>query len=238
MKFYNIIADYYESFFPLEPQKIRFIKANQPVNNNKLLDLGCGTGQLCHELAGEDLKPTGIDLSGKMIEMARAKNPKLDFHKLDILQILNHFSCQQFGQITCLGNTIAHLKNQTEIVELLSRVYTLLDKPGSLIIQIMNFDYIISNQIDELPLIETKEWTFKRNYFLDNNQIRFVTTLTNRNKQEDYENEVILFPIMKNQLETLLEQTGFKSIKEYSDFYENPFSQKSLSYILVVNKDN
>ena len=41
------------------------------VENKQILDAGCGAGYLCRKLAGEGAQVTGIDLSNKLIEIAK-----------------------------------------------------------------------------------------------------------------------------------------------------------------------
>ncbi|CAM5786592.1 MULTISPECIES: class I SAM-dependent methyltransferase [Brevibacillus] len=48
-----------------------------------VLDIGCGTGDLSHELASMGAKPTGIDFSEEMIDAARKKYPHLPFYVAD-----------------------------------------------------------------------------------------------------------------------------------------------------------
>ena len=42
---------------------------------SRVLDLACGTGDLCRELAGSDLRPIGVDLSFGMLAEARTDAP-------------------------------------------------------------------------------------------------------------------------------------------------------------------
>lgn len=54
-----------------------------PLPGERILDLGCGTGDLAAELARLGAVPTGIDFSASMIEQARAKHPGLEFAVAD-----------------------------------------------------------------------------------------------------------------------------------------------------------
>ncbi len=55
-----------------------------------VLDAGCGTGYLSKKLRDQGALVTGIDFSERMIEIARAKNPNIDF-RVD--------SCSELGTI-------------------------------------------------------------------------------------------------------------------------------------------
>jgi SAM-dependent methyltransferase len=49
------------------------------INGRTVLDAGCGTGYLSKKLRDRGARVTGIDFSERMIEIARAQNPDIDF---------------------------------------------------------------------------------------------------------------------------------------------------------------
>ena len=49
------------------------------VNGLTVLDAGCGTGYLSRKLHDRGARVMGIDFSERMIEIARAHNPDIDF---------------------------------------------------------------------------------------------------------------------------------------------------------------
>lgn len=55
----------------------------QPVSGEKILDIGCGTGDLTAQLSDTGANVTGIDFSADMIETARQKYPHIPFHIAD-----------------------------------------------------------------------------------------------------------------------------------------------------------
>jgi trans-aconitate methyltransferase len=56
-------------------------------NRGKALDVGCGcTGRFIDLLLTAGYVPEGVDVSQKVIELARQKHPKIPFHHVDICQ--------------------------------------------------------------------------------------------------------------------------------------------------------
>lgn len=53
----------------------------------KILDVGCGTGYLEEFLASGVNDVLGIDVSGKMLDIARKKYPEVNFRKIDIYDL-------------------------------------------------------------------------------------------------------------------------------------------------------
>ena len=68
----------------------------------RVLDLGVGTGTFLARLkalGGEDVQPFGLDLSGKMIDLARAKVPDLVAEVGNAADLDAHFPGQSFDLI-------------------------------------------------------------------------------------------------------------------------------------------
>jgi trans-aconitate methyltransferase len=55
------------------------IEMLRPKQGEKILDLGCGTGELANEIAKMGAEVVGIDASSHMIEKARKKYPYISF---------------------------------------------------------------------------------------------------------------------------------------------------------------
>src|SRR5699024_11587217 len=54
-----------------------------PKQNEKILDIGCGTGDLTKKIAEKGAIPTGMDASNEMIETAKQKYSDINFIKAD-----------------------------------------------------------------------------------------------------------------------------------------------------------
>jgi len=60
------------------------------ITNRRVLDAGCGEGYLARALADRGARVTGIDLSPRLIEQARDKDPdgRIDYQVADLSQTL------------------------------------------------------------------------------------------------------------------------------------------------------
>ncbi len=70
---HSFVSDYGKSLLSL-------LDANP---GERILDLGCGTGHLAHEIAETGAQVTGIDSSPEMIDVARKRYPELSFYVMD-----------------------------------------------------------------------------------------------------------------------------------------------------------
>lgn len=87
----------------------------------RVLDLACGTGDLCRTLAEHDLLPVGVDMSLGMLEAARTKAPLL---RADALNL--PFPDEHFDGMTC-GFA---LRNFTSLEPMLREAHRVL-RPGT-----------------------------------------------------------------------------------------------------------
>jgi ubiquinone/menaquinone biosynthesis C-methylase UbiE len=65
------------------------------ITGRKVLDAGCGTGYLSNQLRDRGARVTGIDISERMIAIARAQYPNIDF-RLDSCSELRTVSDGEF----------------------------------------------------------------------------------------------------------------------------------------------
>src|ERR1700674_4372917 len=56
------------------------LKAANVKSGDKVLDVGCGSGLFCQLAAKRGAQVAGVDAAPKLIEIARERTPKGDFH--------------------------------------------------------------------------------------------------------------------------------------------------------------
>lgn len=242
MKFYTSIANYYNKIFPISETQISFIKdsTNKIKNKNMALEIGCGTGNLTLELSKLFNKAIGIDLDKEMLNLAKekygAKNNNLSFINLNMLKLEEEFSNVKFDTIICFGNTLVHLSNLEEIKKTLQQIKNTLNPGGVFLLQIINYDYILKNNINQLPQIENDMIRFERYYSYNSNQnhINFKTILTVKKENIKIENQIELYPLLKANIIQILNELNFKNYNFYGNFNREQLTSTSIPLIVEV----
>lgn len=241
-QFYSSIANYYESIFPLKGQQVELVKSEFGSGEEFFfLDVGCSTGQLSNSLSQAGAFGMGIDLNPDMIKRANAnfRSFNLAFKEMDMLKLKSSFPAQYFDAIICFGNTLVHLESVTQIRDFLQQCVHLLKNTGTLFLQILNYNYILSQKIQELPLIDNDTVRFERSYQLPSTtypKINFITKLTIKSEDLTIENTTRLIPIRKDELERILQLVGFTDIQFFSNFARKEYSEIELPLVVVARK--
>ncbi len=240
--FYSSIAKYYDQIFPLELKKVEFIKSQIPkLSNKSLLDVGCSTGEVANRLSEGGSKVVGIDLNTEMIDIAKNQFPSsnLQFKEASMLDLDEDFPGIDFDGIYCFGNTLVHLNSMTEIGHFFSSARKHLSDRGKLMVQILNYDYILDNEITDLPLIDTDTIGFIRKYDLPSDpgeKLIFNTELIIKATRDSHFHASYLLPLRKSELEVLLQINGFGKVKYYSNFDKRPYGGDHLPLVFVAEK--
>lgn len=234
---YANFANYYDTIFPLRASVVAYLKTlaknYNPVN---LLDIGCATGSLARSLFQDFASISAIDLDASMIEIAKSKNqyPHIEFKRLGMLDIRNNFFDGSFSIISCLGNTLPHLTDLSDIDNFLYQTFGLLAKDGILVISLLNYEKILRERISWLPTFENEEVIFERSYDFFDNLIKFRTHFKDIKTNQSKIDAVNLLPLLKSDLLFLLEKNNFQTTV-YSDF-EQGKSPDSIEIILQAKK--
>jgi len=243
MPLYENIAEFYDEIFPLKQTRLDFIDSFLVlVNNLKVLDIGCATGELALALAKKGHRVTGIDLDEKMIALARGKKKmagfNTEFFLKDMIKIGEDFSPGSFDAVLCFGNTLVHLENPEKIKEVFIGVHKVLKRGGILMVQVVNYDRILSGEIKELPLLESENFIFRREYRYDevDHRIQFLTHLTVKKNGEVIKSSEILYPLTFRELKAALDHAGFFKFQFFGSETKIPYKKNSPALIAFAQK--
>ncbi|HPE76491.1 MAG TPA: class I SAM-dependent methyltransferase [Draconibacterium sp.] len=253
-QFYSSISKYYSEIFPYQPMQLQFVKNRVgDLKGKNILDIGCATGELAFQLAGEGAKVIGIDLNEDLLSQANNHN---DFRIADskkrepefaspvfqvgnMLELVTDFQEKQFDNILCFGNTLVHLPSLMLMRQMFEGVFKVLKPGGYFLLQILNYDFILGEPVTELPVIDSENIRFVRKYIIDEKSplIRFQTQLEIKKEERTVNNETLLFALKSADLVELLEETGFKEIELFSNFKQEPFGGKHLPLVISALKE-
>ncbi|RYG20271.1 MAG: class I SAM-dependent methyltransferase [Chitinophagaceae bacterium] len=143
---WNEVASLYEDkFMHLDTynETYDFICECITVNKAKLLEIGCGPGNISKYLLTKrsDFSIYGIDVAPNMIELARKNNPTAQFRVMDCREI-NQLKTT-FDGIIC-GFCLPYLAH-SDSEKLISNSYHLLNENGFIYISFVEGDYAKSN---------------------------------------------------------------------------------------------
>ncbi|MDO4621985.1 MAG: class I SAM-dependent methyltransferase [Eubacteriales bacterium] len=143
-KMYNTFGwNYYpESFGEMLLQWLR----KEQIQVQSAVDLGCGTGMLCHVLAEAGIQTLGVDLAEEMIRTAEINWPELDFVQADI-------TCFQPKQpvelVTATCDVFNHLLEEEMLERAFGRIRGYLRAEGVFI-----FDLLKPEEVQPFSSIE------------------------------------------------------------------------------------
>lgn len=123
---WNFWADKYDRLwvqkYSLKPTRNYILdKVSEIKDKDKILDLGCGPGQLINELLRtyNNIKITGIDFSEKMLLVSKSRNPEATHINLDVNDLYK--LKDSFNLIICT-HSLPYYKEPEKVMKELSRL--------------------------------------------------------------------------------------------------------------------
>lgn len=237
--FYESIAKVYDYIFPKNRKQLEFVESIKKISNEeKILDIGCATGNLTELLGEKTRNIVGIDLDKELLKEAKEKHPNLNFENMNMLKINEKFEENSFDRVVSFGNTLVHLDSREEVEEFFQKVYKTLKFNGFFIVQIINYNRIIEKNIKNLPTIDNEKVKFVRDYEYDKSigKVDFITELTIKEANLNIKNNIKLLALTKIEIQKFLGETGFRNIEFYGDFEGRELSDNSEALIFVAQK--
>jgi SAM-dependent methyltransferase len=103
----------------------------------RVLELGCGAGHLCAEIARAGLRVLGVDLSARKIERARRRYPGIEFRTQDILEM----PADAAYDTVVLAEVLEHVPAAVGD-RMLARAWSMTAPGGRLVVSVPNEDLV------------------------------------------------------------------------------------------------
>ncbi len=241
MSFYSKISRYYDLIFPVSEEQERFfaeiVRDFKPV---RVLDAACGSGSQLLCFAKRGIVCCGFDADPEMVSLARKKlkaYPNADIRRGTFREMRDLFP-PGFDLIMNIGNSLVHVTND-EAKKFIEDAASMLNDQGILLIQILNYDRIFEERIEELPVINISEegLTFHRRYeFTANERVMFKTTIEVPSERIRIENTIPLYPLKRERLLQFVSDAGLKVMSLHPGFVGKKFEPGAEAVVLLAKK--
>ncbi len=139
----------------INPLRLQYINQIAPLENKKVLDIGCGGGILSESMAKLGAKVTGIDLGEAPLEVAKLhlleSGQDVDYQKISAEEMAEQHP-QKFDVITCM-EMLEHVPDPESIIKACSKLVkpngyvffsTINRSPKSYLFAIIGAEYILN----------------------------------------------------------------------------------------------
>lgn len=209
---------------------------------NQLLELACGTGELAIQFAKQGFGVTAIDLSEEMLAMAnqqaQEKEVDVQFVQADMLDLtdIGHYEI-----VTCYSDSICFLADEKAVQTAFEQVNQVLKENG-----IFLFDVHSLYQMDDIfpeynYHYQTDDFAFLWESYPTEvpHSIEHFLTFFIKNGEETFTREDELHVERTYPIETyrrLLKQAGFSQVELYADFKDCLPTKTSRRWFFVCHK--
>jgi SAM-dependent methyltransferase len=224
-KLYTEYADLYhkmyQSFIDYD-EEYQFYKKLLAKNEvRKVLEVGCGTGQLAKRFLADGYTYTGIDVSLPMLEYARKELPAHHFHQMDMRDIKLP---TKFDGVIITARSISYILTNNDVTATFQSIKNVLKDGGVLIfdfidarsfIPSINDGEIISHEVIIDNIRYKRESIFEKHVGTSWNWI-WKSTFMREGKngfQEIGSDEAELRAFTSDELEIFLTLSGFKMLQ-------------------------
>ena len=195
-----------------------------------VLDVACGTGRHLAGFAEAGMHSVGIDLSHTLIKIA---HERLACHgegtyvlRADMRTL--PFPNSSFSLLTSMFTSFGYFETDQEHATLLQEWHRVLRSGGYLFLDYLNRAYTLRNLIPRSrEKIHGRAVTQQRYISLDRQRVVKEITISSghENEQLQFRESVRMFS--KEELLSLLTNSGFNVLKVFGDFHGNPLSSSA-----------
>ena len=217
----------------------------------RVLDAACGTGAHAIEFARQGLRSAGADLSPAMIglarENARAAGVEVDLQAAAFGELAGRFT-GPFDAVTCLGNSLPHLVDDSSLAAALSDFASLLRPDGVCVIQNRNYDRLLRDRQRFMPLAAREDAEGEALFLRitdfppaadDASESIEFTIVTLKKRHGSWDQTARTTPLRalrRATIERALGAAGFSSIQVYGSFAMAAFDEPGTGDLVAVAK--
>lgn len=243
IEFYRDLADNYDDMtrFQDRMESERDVMARWigRYHIDSAIDAACGTGLHTIVLAQLGVTVIGADISSDMLARARQNaavaGVSPDWIEASLDRIADAVT-GRYDAIFCLGNSIPHLLTSGALSSALGGFYKLLKPNGIAVIQLLNYERVLSRKERIVGIHRQGSREFVRFYDFEKDRIRF-NVLTVDWQGEKASHKLIsteLYPYRSEELLRAFQEAGFADVKLMGDMQFGEFRSADLPNLVLV----
>lgn len=245
MDFYEAIAGQYDDMTRfkqrLQSEKAVLQRWVERYGFYSAIDAACGTGLHAVLLAQMGIQVVGTDLSSSMLAEAKKHADEAGVEVTWVpapMQELGQHIRGRFDSVFCLGNSLPHLLTQADLLATLEAFHALLNPFGVLVIQLLNYDRILTTQERIVGVHRQGSREYVRFYDFLPGEIRFnVLTIDWADEKAAHSlHSTLLHPYRQDELMQALAHCGFVDFDCFGDMQFSPFDKTSSQNLIIVGK--
>jgi 2-polyprenyl-3-methyl-5-hydroxy-6-metoxy-1,4-benzoquinol methylase len=198
----------------------------------KILDMAAGAGRHAINFARRGFNVTAVDLSKNLIKVAKKNASVYDFDIDFVHSDIRKFeTSDKFDLVLNLFTSIGYFDNDEENFELLRKAYNLLSPGGCFVLDYFNRNYLEGNLIPSS--VETiNDALVNQNRSIKGDRVIKEIIIKKNDDTKKYFESVRMFSL--NELQTELENTGFKIISIFGDLDGKPFVLETSPRVIII----
>src|SRR5690625_3393796 len=209
----------------------------------KIVDLGCGTGEITIQLAKRGFDVTGVDKSEDMLAVGSHKSIERQVLITWIQQDIRHLSgFKQVDLFVSFCDVINYITKEADLLSVFQTVYHSLNEEGYFIFDVHSMNYVSKKLTSHTFAEVTDEITYIWECVAGENvgEMYHYLTFFTKKKNNVYERFMETHHQRTwdvNQYKQFLKKTGFTKIEFYGDFtLDKAISQKMYDRIFILAK--
>ena len=225
---YKEFAKYYDKFYQNKNYKKETDFLKNFINaNDKILDVGCGTGIHAALLTDNGFEVDGLDLNKEMLEIAKTRL-KTNLYWQNILEI---DISKKYNMIISMFAVFNHLKDTDELMRGLMNLKQLLHDGGKIIINLHN-PQSSGSKIDTYDnMTRVMKWNYDRSLKIEKSDIIFEIDGIKYTDTHTFR----IFTI--DEMKECCERVGLKVVNVYENYdinKEGTSTSKNLQFLITI----
>ncbi len=211
---------------------IKSLLKERIILQGRILDLACGTGTLISHLAKDGHIVFGLDISEKMIRIAKTKVTHCDNVFLSVQDMTSIGFNEQFNAVLCTYDSLNYITSESALLQMFQNISNIIDPEGFFL-----FDFNSENQYESsgdsqyISASQSHDFILRQSYIP---QLQMATSIfqfrdggMEVHKQRSYSLQ---------QIKALLHNADLKLIESFSSGDDARFSLRDQRTICIASR--